>query len=592
MAGMGGGGMGGVGGTPYTCGKTPGPAKKVDILLVIDNSASMSDKQQILSASVADLLQSYVNPRCLDANCAVASQPASPSDPCPAGSAREFAPVVDMHVGVITTSLGGHGSDTCLGDKVPSENDKGHLIDRKPFSGTVSTYQSLGFLAWDPTKMLQPPGTTSTEELAQTIGTIVQGAGEEGCGFESQLESWYRFAIDPDPYQSIQVVNNNANLVGIDNALLKQRKDFLRPDSLLLITLATDENECSVRDGSQYFFALQRYTPGGTTQYHLPKPRAACAKNPNDPCCRSCGQPPGQGCDTSQDNCDANKDGKPDPVSPQDDAINMRCFEQKRRFGIDFMQPTSRYADGLSKSTVPDRLGNLVQNPLFAGGQRTPQMVFLAGILGVPWQYVARRNANGKPDLLAGKDAKGNAVGGLMTADELAKNGVWPLIAGDVESYVPAKDPLMVESIEPRSGMSPITGDAIAPPNAGYYANAINGHEKNVPANDDLQYACIFKLPVPRECASAPFNVYCDCRNANETSKPLCQAPDGKYGTLQYSAKAYPARRELSLLSKIGAQAVVGSICPAQLSDPKSRDYGYRPGFAAMGEAMRGILAK
>ena len=37
-----------------------------------------------------------------------------------------------------------------------------------------------------------------------------------------------------------------------------------------------------------------------------------------------------------------------------------RCWQQKRRFGIDFLYPVDRYVDALTKTTVADREGNLV----------------------------------------------------------------------------------------------------------------------------------------------------------------------------------------------------------------------------------------
>ncbi len=30
---------------------------------------------------------------------------------------------------------------------------------------------------------------------------MIGGAGENGCGFESQLESWYRFLVDAKIYE-------------------------------------------------------------------------------------------------------------------------------------------------------------------------------------------------------------------------------------------------------------------------------------------------------------------------------------------------------------------------------------------------------
>ncbi len=579
------GGSGGQGGSGGTGGCDPAPATAnttaVDLLLMVDNSRSMADKQAVLAANVPDLVGHFTNPRCLDSSgITVTDQPAGPSQPCPSGSERQFDPVVDMHIGVISSSIGGHGADVC---STATEDDQARLLDRSDASGSappVPTYDGLGFLAWDPAEQLQPPGECNSASLRTDLATLIEGVGQVGCGFEAQLESWYRFLIDPNPYDTISVSNGAAVLNGTDQTLLDQRADFLRPDSLLIVLMLSDENDCSTRDGGQFFFANQIYQPSTSNPYHLPKPRAACATDPNSACCRSCGQSPGQGCSTAQDDCNG-------ALSTLDDSVNMRCFEQKRRFGIDFMWPIDRYTTGLTAQQVSDRDGNVVTNPLFVG-TRTPAMVFLAGILGVPWHDIARQTANGTPDLLQGLDLDANPVGGVQSGAQLTANDTWDIILGDPAAWVDALDPLMSESFAARSGTNPITGDAIAPAGAGYLANPINGHEYSNPQQSDLQYACIFELPQSRDCSN-PNEIACDCTDPNNDN-PLCQAPNGQFGTTQYFAKAYPARRELQLLKTLGAQGVVGSICPAQLTATSAADYGYRPTLAAIAEAAQTAL--
>ena len=124
----------------------------------------------------------------------------------------------------VEPSIGGHGSDACtvIGDNScgngmnPSANDAGHLIARvDACSGiAIQTYQNMGFLAWDPGQVQMPPGEPSAAKLTNVLIDMVFGAGQVGCGFESQLESWYRFLIEPDPYQTIPVVNGNATPTG------------------------------------------------------------------------------------------------------------------------------------------------------------------------------------------------------------------------------------------------------------------------------------------------------------------------------------------------------------------------------------------
>ncbi len=91
----------------------PQPAiDKIDLLVMIDNSASMADKQRILARAVPDLVQGLVQPKCVDKVSRVPtgtlSDPTKPEDQmCPAGAQPVFPPITDMHLGVISSSLGG-----------------------------------------------------------------------------------------------------------------------------------------------------------------------------------------------------------------------------------------------------------------------------------------------------------------------------------------------------------------------------------------------------------------------------------------------------------------------------------------------------
>ena len=69
----------------------------IDLLLSIDNSRSMADKQQILALAVPDLVKGLVNPGCVDPNTGeITSTPPGPLDKCPDGTQREFDPVLDI----------------------------------------------------------------------------------------------------------------------------------------------------------------------------------------------------------------------------------------------------------------------------------------------------------------------------------------------------------------------------------------------------------------------------------------------------------------------------------------------------------------
>jgi len=601
VGGEGGGGKG-TGNSGGTGGTAPlSTVDKVDILLGIDNSRSMADKQEILSLALADLIQSLANPPCVDANGQpVPGQPSSGQDPCPGGSQRQFLPINDIHVGIVTTSIGGHGSDACPdhesfscpgGATNSTNNDHGHLVTRSDpcTGGTVPTYQSEGFLAWDPLQQDVPPGEANGVTFTGSIKDLVIGTGQFGCGYESQLESWYRFLVDPDPYNSLSIDPSTGKLdpQGVDGALLQERKTFLRPDSLLAILMLSDEDDCSIKEYGQFYFAAQQRDPSNPNKnFYLPKPRSECATNPNDPCCRSCGMDQ-SGC-PADPNCTGTLDAKTDDV-------NLRCWDEKRRFGIDFLYPTDRYVTGLTQALVPNRAGDMVPNPVFSNLDpntygdapvRDQGLVVLSGIVGVPWQDLARD----PQDLTKG----------YKSAEELAHatNGVttWDVILGDPATYVKPLDPHMIESDAPRTGTNPITGDTLAPPSmTSGGTDAINGHEytpgtkdgvQTVP--DDLEYACVFPLQTPRNCAD-PNVSSCDCTDPMNDN-PLC-ADNGTNGrTLQTHAKAYPGIRQLNVIRDLGPQGVASSICPLQQLDPTRADYAYRPAIQALVARVRSRL--
>jgi len=554
------GGNGGNGGS----GGNPGPlpkADKVDLLLVVDNSRSMADKQEILARATADLVQSITNPPCIDANGQIGQTPASPADPCPAGQTRRHVPVNDMHVGVISTSIGGHGSDACPDVDTNSKecsptpnttnNDKAHLLSRTDVCGggqAVPTYQSQGFLAWDRNGSFMPPGSNDAAAFAKDIADMVLGVGQIGCGYESQHESWYRFLADPQPYESISVVNNEAVPSGVDNVLLAQRANFLRPDSMLVILQLSDENDCSISETGQFYLAAQLRNPGGGTPFRMPRARSECATNPNDPCCLSCGQTAPANCPVDPTCKDGN--GQLAYLSEAEDNINLRCFDQKRRFGIDFLYPIDRYVDGLTQTMIADRAGNMVPNPIFSdlnpgddnSTVRDPGLVFMGTITGVPWQLIARDSADLKQ--------------GFKSSAEMTNDGTWNSLATAAN---------MKESIDPRSQVA-----------ANY-----NGGDRPIPQKDDLQYACIFDLAVSRDCTDMSLSA-CDCVDPS-ASNPLCD-PNTK--TLQIGAKAYPGLREIELVKSLGDQGVLTSICPAQINDAAQADYAYRPVVRALVERM------
>ena len=553
---------------------------KIDLLFMIDNSRSMGDKQKLLATAVPQLVDRLVVPRCMNPAGDV-RQRASLDEACPAGFAPELHAVKDIHVAVITSSLGASGAARSSCAETSPDNDRAWLLPN--VRSDLKSYAGSGFLAWDPEQQLVPPGEADRTQLGRQFGDMVRVAGEKGCGFEASLEAWYRFLIDPEPPLSITRGADGRSLAeGIDSELLAQRDAFLRPDSLVAIVMLTDENDCSVRDDE-----FGNFLANGDGGFYMPRGSSACQRDPNDVCCVPCTVTQGlpEGCPPLADDpaCQLGQH-----LTEAEDPPNLRCFENKRRFGYDFLQPTSRYVSALTEYQVPRRsTGELTDNPLFQAppGQprRARDMVYLAGIVGVPWQDVA--------------DDASRAGAGLryLTAQELEMTGRWPTILGEPALHVPPADPFMRESTAPRSGTNPITGDAIEPATSlDPRANAINGHEQVDVDGRDLQYACTFPLAMPVACAGDN----CDCNgpgsegSEDETlrNRPLCQPPGGgPAGTTQYFGKAYPGLRPLEVLRGVGDSAIVASICPKVLTSGEP-GYGYEPAVDAIVDRLKVVL--
>jgi hypothetical protein len=512
------------------------PLHKLDLLLMIDNSIGTASKQQLLSDAVDWLLT----------------------------GAKLSAD--DIHVGVVTSSLGSHGAngahDVCV---TPDDNDHAQLIGA--LRPGLTTYKNSGFLAWGPT------ADPKIETVAAELDAMIRAVGQEGCGYEASLEAWYRFLVDPAPPEAIVLPmgQSTAQPQGIDATLLAQRAAFLRPDSVLSIVMLTDENDCSIQDDG-YGWLISRAAP-------MFRATSQCS-NPNDKCCQSCGeQTANPGCPALSSDVECSK-GQTLTGQGADD-LNLRCFNQHGRFGFDLLYPISRYTDGLTRQTAWGRNGEPVANPIFAGQMRHPSQVIFTGIVGVPWQD------------LADKASLTGAGLTYMTAAELTKAGRWKTIVGDASASPPVRpeDPFMIEATYDRAMLSsvhanPITGDALTPSaSTNPHANAINGHE-SVDLGSELQAACSFTLPVPLDCASDPNTPILGCRCSADAAaafnRAVCQPPaGGPAGTTQYGDIAYPGIRHLQLLQSLGSNAVTASACP-KVTTLGQADFGYRPAMKAL----------
>ena len=592
------------------------PVTKLDLLFMIQNSDAMGDEQAYLGQAAADLVGRLLNPNCVDASNNVVG--VSAGGVCAQGS-LEFQPVTDIHIGAVTSSLGSRGADICPPAGMPAApyanlsdhtDDQGHLIARAltltPDGGTEtviadavdSVPEQPGYLYWFPQATQPGPGApiASATQLTQDFQELVTGAGHFGCGIDSTLESWYRFLVQPDPYQSIIVdSDNHAEWSGVDTTILQQRHDFLRPDSAVaVVVLAMDEDrEIDVRDlgGTAHFFLSSTFNP--------PHGTSECAINPADANCTSCDlvpSPPDPNCTAPDNTYTATNDWGYD--------LHLRAIHMKQKYGVDAQFPLGRYVNAFTSTMVPDRLGeypagatsyvgmNDCTNPLFAAqlpdgsatdpatlcnlprGSRTPDQVFYLHIGGVPHQLL--------------HFTPGDPQASALTSDDWVK-----ILGNDPLNYdYTGIDPHMIESYQPRPGLPDPTSANDADPISGreWITDTGAGHVIAV----DLEYACIFPLSAPRDCTQAYNAEACACPSAatliGGQIPPVC---DPNNQTQQVAAKAFPTIRELEVAKLLGKQGIVSSVCPVHTVDMMAGAnplYGYRPAMTALVDRLGAVL--
>jgi hypothetical protein len=173
----------------------------IDLLFMLDNSFTMGPKHTLLQQAFPTLWA------------ALSSQ----------------TPLGSFHIGVITSDLGA-GMYTLGGGECHPGGD-GAKLQPKGFAAAANCTAPVGAnfviddLALGTSNL--PPGQT----VEQTF-TCMSSVGTGGCGFESQLEAVYQALQSPGP---------------VENA------GFLRPESLLVVVLLTDGDDCSAPPTSDLF---------------------------------------------------------------------------------------------------------------------------------------------------------------------------------------------------------------------------------------------------------------------------------------------------------------------------------------------------
>jgi hypothetical protein len=183
------------------------PAKKLDMLFMVDNSLSMQPLQAKLTASFPTLIQTLKT--------------------LPGG-------LPDLHIGVVSSSMGAGRFDSVDIPSCPHGGDGGRL-QWMPKGTCVSGGPTDHFIATGPAESIKNyPGT-----IEQAF-TCIAALGDQGCGFEHQLESM-------------------AVALGARGQIPQENQGFLRADAALAMVMITNEDDCSGPANSDLYDPSSRY---------------------------------------------------------------------------------------------------------------------------------------------------------------------------------------------------------------------------------------------------------------------------------------------------------------------------------------------
>ena len=190
----------------------------VDLLFVIDNSNSMQEEQASVVAEMPDIVQ------------------ALSSGDVDFDGEEDVTPVGSLHIGVVTTDMGTGGFvvPTCdnrtFGDDGRLRSEGSPSID-----GCAAAYPE--FLIFEPERGVD------ASQFAFSAGCLI-AAGSTGCGFEQPLDAMLK-ALTPAS-SDIRFFRNTSGHGDGANA------GFLRRESVLVVLMLTDEDDCSAQDPDLY----------------------------------------------------------------------------------------------------------------------------------------------------------------------------------------------------------------------------------------------------------------------------------------------------------------------------------------------------
>ena len=193
----------------------PVTSREVDILLMIDNSGSMTEEQASLAAEIPRMIRVLT----------------SGSNP---DTGLSFAPS-SVRVGVISSDMGTGSEGACFS----TFGDDGVLVrDGGTGASCMEAY---------------PQWLDFADDTGANDATCLMALGTLGCGFEQQLDAMLKALATSDSGLTF----TDGSLPHGDGA----NAGFLREDSVLVLIALTDEDDCSATDPALFVEGNPMFDP-------------------------------------------------------------------------------------------------------------------------------------------------------------------------------------------------------------------------------------------------------------------------------------------------------------------------------------------
>lgn len=209
------------------------PTGDVDILFVIDNSNSMQEEQETLARELPRMVRILAS--------------GDRDEDGDNDDEGDFEPLTSLRLGVVSSNMGANGNAVpgCMGP-----GDDGVLLERGSgdFPGCRDSYPSY----------LDLDATGSAAQLGDDFSCVAL-VGVSGCGLEQQLEAGLKALVRSDSTVldddgEPRPIRFSGDTAGHGDGL---NSGFVRPHSVLVVMVVTDEDDCSIPDSSRELFSLE-----------------------------------------------------------------------------------------------------------------------------------------------------------------------------------------------------------------------------------------------------------------------------------------------------------------------------------------------